>query len=546
MQESTLKIGPDAMQYVHQYLGYWAMREEELLASFGRISRIELDLHVRDNHEARVPDKSSAKPSTYDYEVRDGVAILDIRGTLMKAESSLGSSTSTVKMRRTLRAAMADEQVKGLLLCFESPGGSVAGTQELADDIYEAAQQKPCVAFVEDLCASAAYWLASQTDEILGNATALVGSIGTYATIYDYSGAAAKDGVRVNVIRAGKYKGAGTPGTEITAEQIANWQREVDALNAQFLATVGRGRQMPLDKVAELNDGRVHVGEDAKKMGLIDAVGTKAVAESRVRQLISMAPSSSNRRAQSNESTMSQPVKIKVTEGNKITTFQANSVEELGEVMKLHTAEPGGATTDLTAAATAAGDSGASAPTAATGAEATARKETEMSQTNSAAPGANPAAAPPASPVPATAAEIRAACPGASSDFVLEQLEKSATMTQVAGAFIQFQAAQIRARDEELAKSKQQSQPPRKTGVDPLRTSAANPTPTVGAGSDFESLVAAKVKAGMPRDKAIAAAVRENPEAHMEFLRQSNPARNVRVEQRQTAGGRTVSTLTAD
>jgi signal peptide peptidase SppA len=131
---------------------------------------------------------------------------------------------------------------------------------------------KPCYAYVEDLAASAAYWIASQCDKVFANSTAMVGSIGTYMTVQDYSAAAAQCGVKVHVVRAGAMKGVGTPGTEVTAEHLGELQRLVNDLNAQFVSAVGTGRKLSAESAQALADGRVHVGRNALSLGLIDGI----------------------------------------------------------------------------------------------------------------------------------------------------------------------------------------------------------------------------------------------------------------------------------
>ena len=117
--------------------------------------------------------------------------------------------------------------------------------------------------------------MASQASRIIANETALVGSIGTYGVVQDTSGMAAMEGVRVHVIRAGAFKGAGTPGTEITAEHLTEMQRTVDGLNEYFLAGVAAGRSMlTAARVRELADGRAWLAAEAKTLGLIDAIGS--------------------------------------------------------------------------------------------------------------------------------------------------------------------------------------------------------------------------------------------------------------------------------
>jgi len=256
--------------HLHEYFGLWSILEEPFRAAVDRISGLDLRAHVVVQGAAPQPAASTAARS---YALTEqGVAIVALSGPMMKHVSSLSGGSSTVLARRQVRAAVADPDVKAVLLVIDSPGGTVAGTFDLADDVAAAAQKKPLVAYIEDLGASAAYAVASQASRIAANRGALVGSIGTYAVIDDYSGRAGQLGIKVHVVRAGEFKGAGVAGTEVTERQLAEWQRIVDQSNAHFLAAVSAGRRLPAARVAELADGRVHLAADAVSLGLIDAV----------------------------------------------------------------------------------------------------------------------------------------------------------------------------------------------------------------------------------------------------------------------------------
>lgn len=259
-----------AIPHFDQYLGEWAMREENVLALWQFAGKLNINLHLAGPRA----QEAMAAGGDVDYRVDSNVAVIGLAGSLMKQTSSLSSGTSTVMVRKKIRAAVRNPDVHGILLLIDSPGGTVAGTFELADDIAAAAKQKPLWSYCEDLCASAAYWIGSQAERVYANTTAIVGSIGTYAVVHDYSAAAAKEGIKVHVVKAGDMKGAGTPGTEITAEQLADWQARVNELNEFFIAGVASGRRMSPDQARKLADGRVYVGTAAKNAGLIDGVQT--------------------------------------------------------------------------------------------------------------------------------------------------------------------------------------------------------------------------------------------------------------------------------
>jgi signal peptide peptidase SppA len=173
-----------------------------------------------------------------------------------------------------VKRAAADRAVRAIILVIDSPGGEVGGIDALARAVKDASRAKPTVAFGDDLLASAAYWIASQTRGIYANPVAQIGSIGTYAVVADWSGFFKAAGVKVHVIKAGEFKGAGVTGTPIEEGQLAEVQRTVNSVNEEFLRGVARGRRLPMARVRELADGRVHIAADAVQLGLIDEVAS--------------------------------------------------------------------------------------------------------------------------------------------------------------------------------------------------------------------------------------------------------------------------------
>ena len=201
----------------------------------------------------------------------DGIAHVGVMGMMMKAESKFGG-VSTVEVRKAIRAAAGDNAVSTILLHIDSPGGTVSGTAALVDDIKAVNEIKPVHVHIEDLGASAAFWIASQARRITAERTSLIGSIGTFAYVVDTSKEYEAKGWVAHVISTGKFKGMGGDGMEITKAEIAYIQQMVDDVNVHFVADVASGRNMTLGQVEAVADGRVHDAQKAFEMGLIDAV----------------------------------------------------------------------------------------------------------------------------------------------------------------------------------------------------------------------------------------------------------------------------------
>jgi signal peptide peptidase SppA len=253
------------------YFGPWAIESQAGAGLWDLVSRIDLAAHVAEQMQARSEVRSTLEmvPASNGK----SVALLRASGVLMKGQSSLGRSTSTVQLRRDLRNAVADPNVSAIMLHIDSPGGSVSGTEALATDIREARRTKPVYAQVEDLGASAAYWLASQCDKVFAETeSTLVGDIGTYGHVVDSSEAAAKQGLRTVMFRSGEFKGIGTPGSPVTEPQRQHMQEMAEKVQQSFTNDVRRGRNLSEQQLETVTRGGAFVAKDAQAHGLIDGV----------------------------------------------------------------------------------------------------------------------------------------------------------------------------------------------------------------------------------------------------------------------------------
>jgi signal peptide peptidase SppA len=159
---------------------------------------------------------------------------------------------------------------------MDTPGGTVSGNEDLANAVARFKEAgKPIYAFTEDMTASAGVSIASQASKRYANSkAALYGSMGVYAVLVDYSGRADQLGIKVHVIKAGEFKGAGTEGTEITASQLVEAQRIVNTLYENYIAMIAKGTGLGLESVRAVADGRVYAASEATTLGLIHGVKT--------------------------------------------------------------------------------------------------------------------------------------------------------------------------------------------------------------------------------------------------------------------------------
>lgn len=231
-------------------------------------------LALRDIQAGRLPARAERDVQPVGrYPVDQGIAMIGINGPMMKGHSKYGGA-NTVDIRNDVRHAQRAKGVKAIMLLIDSPGGTVAGTGELARDVRDANAVKPVYAHIEDLGASAAYWVASQAGRVTATETSQVGSIGTIAVIEDSSGAAEMAGVEVHVVASAPLKGAFVDGTKVTDEELDYVREQVDDANGHFLQGVKTGRRLSIARVREAADGRVYSAANAKTLGLIDAVSS--------------------------------------------------------------------------------------------------------------------------------------------------------------------------------------------------------------------------------------------------------------------------------
>lgn len=201
------------------------------------------------------------------------VAIVRLDGVLTKY-GFLGDARGSMALKTdVLKSLGRDDSIDAVMLVIDSPGGTVAGTIDLADAVYAVRQIKPVVAYIEDLAASAAYWIASQgTAVYANNAGAVIGSVGAYFVMIDMSRMFEARGIETVVIRSGANKGVGVAGDTITDSQRQGVQRRVDAIAKLFVAGIGRGRGITAKAIEPMADGSVFPSTMAIAAGLIDGV----------------------------------------------------------------------------------------------------------------------------------------------------------------------------------------------------------------------------------------------------------------------------------
>lgn len=226
------------------------------------------------------PERTAARRTAASQASAGGVMVIPVYGTIahrahtVQAVSGAGG-TSTELLGHAIDAAIQNPDVGAIVLDIDSPGGAVAGTQELADKLYEARQSKPIVAVANAMSASAAYWIGSAATEFVVTPSGMVGSVGVLAVHEDRSAGLAAEGRKFTFIAAGKYKVEGNSAEPLTDEARGTIQAMVDQAYGVFVRAVARNRGVSADTVrSDYGEGRMLSAQDALARGMVDRIAT--------------------------------------------------------------------------------------------------------------------------------------------------------------------------------------------------------------------------------------------------------------------------------
>jgi protease-4 len=197
--------------------------------------------------------------------VGDKVAIVELNGIIMSSRDIVAQ----------FKRYQKDKSIKAIVLRINSPGGGVAASQEIYQQVRHVRDSgKPIVASMGSIAASGGYYVALGADSIMANPATTTGSIGVIAEFPNYSKLMEKIGISMTVIKSGRFKDSGSPyrdATEADQEYLQAW---IDDGYDQFITTVANERGLPKENIRQLADGRVYSGRQAYELALIDSLGT--------------------------------------------------------------------------------------------------------------------------------------------------------------------------------------------------------------------------------------------------------------------------------
>jgi len=195
--------------------------------------------------------------------IGDKIALIRIEGPILDSKDTIDELKEHIK----------DSSIKAIVLRVDSPGGAVAPSQEIYEEVRKAVVKKKIIVSMGSVAASGGYYIAAPASRIIANPGTLTGSIGVIMEVPNLEGLMNKIGVKTEVIKSGKHKDIASVFRGIGKEEREILQNVLDNVHEQFITAVAEGRKMLPDDIRKIADGRVFTGEQALKAGLVDELG---------------------------------------------------------------------------------------------------------------------------------------------------------------------------------------------------------------------------------------------------------------------------------
>jgi protease-4 len=210
--------------------------------------------------------------SQINFDAKDKIAIIYAQGEIMSGEGDV-TVIGEGAMRRSLKEAREDENVKSIVLRIDSPGGDALTSELIWREIELTKKVKPIVVSMGNYAASGGYYIACNANKIYAEATTITGSIGVFGMLPNFTTAANKIGISTETVKTHSNAAGFSPFTPLDSTTRAFAQEGVERVYFTFVNRVASGRKLTFKQVDDIGQGRVWTGQDAKKIGLVDAIG---------------------------------------------------------------------------------------------------------------------------------------------------------------------------------------------------------------------------------------------------------------------------------
>ncbi len=203
---------------------------------------------------------------------KNRIAVVYAEGEIVDGQGS-GQQVGGDSFARQIRRARQDDDIKAMVLRINSPGGSVTASEEILREVRLTRDKKPVIVSMGDYAASGGYWIATGANYIFAEPNTITGSIGVFGLQFNVQKLGNVNGLTWDVVKTSRYADRTTVSRPKTPQELAIAQKSVNQIYNQFLDKVAQARKLPKPKVAQIAQGRVWSGQDAKQLGLVDKLG---------------------------------------------------------------------------------------------------------------------------------------------------------------------------------------------------------------------------------------------------------------------------------
>lgn len=203
---------------------------------------------------------------------KNKIAIIYAEGAIVNGEGNI-QEIGGDRFAKDLRKLTDDEDVKAVVLRINSPGGSATASDVILREVQLLREKKPVIISMGDVAASGGYWIATGGNRIFAQENTITGSIGVFGLLFNLQQIAKKNGITWDVVKTANLADLDTANRPKTAKELGVYQEFVNQIYEKFLDKVAKSRNLPKEKVAQIAQGRVWSGEDAKNLGLVDQLG---------------------------------------------------------------------------------------------------------------------------------------------------------------------------------------------------------------------------------------------------------------------------------
>lgn len=198
------------------------------------------------------------------HPLKEKIALISIEGPIISSREIVDELKEHVK----------DRSIKAVVLRLDTPGGAVAPSQEIYEEVKKSAAEKKIIVSMGSIAASGGYYISAPADVIIANPGTLTGSIGVIMEIPNVEGLMTKIGIKTEVIKSGRHKDMASAFRKMDNEERKLLQDVMDNVHEQFIKAVADGRKLSVEDVRAIADGRIFTGQQAKALKLVDEIGT--------------------------------------------------------------------------------------------------------------------------------------------------------------------------------------------------------------------------------------------------------------------------------